>query len=42
VYRLSPAGLSELRAWLDGFRETVLDRSAERVREDSGMPPRHE
>lgn len=45
VYRLNPAGLSELRAWLNGFWETALDRYAERVREDSaggGTPPRHE
>jgi DNA-binding transcriptional ArsR family regulator len=34
LYRLDPAGLSELRAWLDGFWETALDRYAERVRED--------
>jgi DNA-binding transcriptional ArsR family regulator len=45
VYRLNPAGLSELRAWLDDFWETALDRYAERVREDNadgGAPPRHE
>ncbi len=45
VYRLNPAGLSELRTWLNGFWETALDRYAERVREDStggGPPPRHE
>jgi DNA-binding transcriptional ArsR family regulator len=35
VYRLDPAGLSELRAWLDGFWEAALDRFAERVREDT-------
>jgi DNA-binding transcriptional ArsR family regulator len=35
VYRLDPAGLSELRAWLDGFWGTALDRYAQRVREDS-------
>jgi DNA-binding transcriptional ArsR family regulator len=34
VYRLDPAGLSELRAWLDDFWETALDRYAERVRAD--------
>jgi DNA-binding transcriptional ArsR family regulator len=28
VYRLDPAGLSELRAWLDGFWEAALDRYA--------------
>jgi DNA-binding transcriptional ArsR family regulator len=44
VYRLDLAGLSELRAWLDGFWETALDRYAQRVREDSAgrgpQPPR--
>ena len=43
VYRLDPAGLSELRAWLDGFWETALDRYAGHVRDDSarrGTPPR--
>jgi DNA-binding transcriptional ArsR family regulator len=35
VYRLDTAGLSELRAWLDGFWETALDRYADRVRADS-------
>ncbi len=35
VYRLNPAGLSELRAWLNGFWETALDRYAERVRDDN-------
>jgi DNA-binding transcriptional ArsR family regulator len=45
VYRLEPAGLRELRAWLDGFWEAAMDRYAERVREDSagsGTQPRHE
>jgi DNA-binding transcriptional ArsR family regulator len=45
VYRLDPAGLGELRAWLDGFWEDVLDRYAERVREDSadsGTQPRRQ
>ena len=45
VYQLDPAGLSELRAWLDDFWEAVLDRYAHRVREDSaggGTQPRHE
>ena len=45
VYRLDPAGLSELRAWLDGFWETALDRYAEWVRQDSVgrvTPPRRE
>jgi DNA-binding transcriptional ArsR family regulator len=43
VYRLDPAGLGELRAWLDGFWEDVLDRYAERVRDDTsarGTQPR--
>jgi DNA-binding transcriptional ArsR family regulator len=35
VYRLDPAGLSELRAWLDGFWDIALDRYAQRVRDDS-------
>jgi DNA-binding transcriptional ArsR family regulator len=35
VYRLDPAGLGELRAWLDGFWDAALSRYAERVREDS-------
>jgi DNA-binding transcriptional ArsR family regulator len=45
VYRLDPAGLSELRAWLDGFWEAALDRYAQRVREDgadTGTQSRHE
>jgi DNA-binding transcriptional ArsR family regulator len=45
VYRLDPAGLTELRTWLDGFWGTVLDRYAERVREDStsrGTRPLHD
>ena len=45
VYRLDPAGLAELRDWLDGFWETALDRYAERVRQDSagrGTQPAHE
>ena len=44
VYRLDPAGLSELRAWLDGFWEAALDRYAQRVRDDSagrGPQPPH-
>jgi DNA-binding transcriptional ArsR family regulator len=41
VYRLDPAGLAELRAWLDGFWDEVLSRYAERVRDDSaGCGPR--
>ena len=45
VYRLDPAGLRELKAWLDGFWEEALERYAQRVREDSedsGTRPRHE
>ena len=45
VYRLNRAGLTELRAWLDGFWDTALDRYAQRVREDSadgGTQPRYE
>jgi DNA-binding transcriptional ArsR family regulator len=45
VYQLDRAGLGELRAWLEDFWEVVLDRYAERVREDStggdGPPLRH-
>jgi DNA-binding transcriptional ArsR family regulator len=43
VYRLDPAGLGELRAWLDGFWETALDRYAQRVRDDGGgTQPHHD
>jgi DNA-binding transcriptional ArsR family regulator len=45
VYRLDPAGLGELRAWLDGFWDAALSRYAERVREDGachGPQPRDE
>jgi len=35
LYRLDPAGLIELRAWLDSFWEAALDRYAQRIREDS-------
>ena len=38
LYRLDPSGLSELRAWLDGFWDAALDRYAQRVRDDSGVP----
>src|SRR5579864_2820594 len=34
VYRLDPAGLDHLGAWLDGFWTTALDRYAARVRRD--------
>jgi DNA-binding transcriptional ArsR family regulator len=45
VYQLDRAGLGELRAWLDDFWDTALDRYAERVRQDNpscGVPPSHE
>jgi DNA-binding transcriptional ArsR family regulator len=45
VYRLDPAGLGELRAWLDDFWAAALDRYAERVRADGagrGAPPPRE
>jgi DNA-binding transcriptional ArsR family regulator len=44
VYRLDPAGLTELRSWLDSFWEAALDSYAARVRADSpGSPqPGHE
>ena len=35
VYQLDTVGLLELRSWLDGFWDTVLDRYAERVRDDA-------
>jgi DNA-binding transcriptional ArsR family regulator len=44
LYRLDLAGLSELRAWLDAFWDTALDRYAQRVRNDSaetGQPAGH-
>ena len=34
VYRLDPAGISELRTWLDGFWDVAMDRYAQRVRDD--------
>lgn len=34
VYRLDPAGLDQLGAWLDGFWTTALDRYAAGVRRD--------
>jgi DNA-binding transcriptional ArsR family regulator len=41
VYRLDPAGLTELRSWLDSFWEAALDSYADRVRADSsGNRPR--
>jgi DNA-binding transcriptional ArsR family regulator len=36
IYRLDPAGLDHLGAWLDGFWTTALDRYAARVRRDKG------
>jgi DNA-binding transcriptional ArsR family regulator len=42
VYRLDPAGLGELRAWLDSFWEIALDHFAGRVREDSDERSAHE
>lgn len=35
IYRLDPAGLDGLRAWLDGFWQTALDSYAEAVRQDA-------
>ena len=41
VYRLDPAGLTELRTWLDSFWEAALDHYADRVRNDgSASRPR--
>jgi DNA-binding transcriptional ArsR family regulator len=44
VYRLEPAGLGQLRAWLDSFWDAALNRYAERVRDDSSgnRPPNQE
>jgi DNA-binding transcriptional ArsR family regulator len=44
VYRLDPAGLTELRSWLDSFWQVALDSYAVRVRADSpgNQPPRQE
>jgi DNA-binding transcriptional ArsR family regulator len=45
VYRLDPAGLAELRSWLDGFWQAALDSYADRVRADNPgnqLPPRQE
>jgi DNA-binding transcriptional ArsR family regulator len=39
VYRLDPAGLAELRCWLDSFWETALSSYADRVRADSPASP---
>jgi DNA-binding transcriptional ArsR family regulator len=36
IYRLDPAALGSLRAWLDSFWQTALDRYADAVRQDSG------
>jgi DNA-binding transcriptional ArsR family regulator len=35
IYRLDPAALGSLRAWLDSFWQSALDRYADAVREDS-------
>jgi DNA-binding transcriptional ArsR family regulator len=35
VYRLDPAGLTELRSWLDDFWQAALHSYADRVRADS-------
>jgi DNA-binding transcriptional ArsR family regulator len=40
VYRLDPAGLAELRSWLDSFWQAALDSYADRVRADSPGNPR--
>jgi DNA-binding transcriptional ArsR family regulator len=44
VYRLDPAGLAELRSWLDSFWQAALDSYADRVRADSpgSKPPRQQ
>ncbi len=45
VYRLDPAGLTELRSWLDTFWGTALDSYADQVRADSSgnrTQPSHE
>jgi DNA-binding transcriptional ArsR family regulator len=34
-YRLDPAGLDDLRAWIDSFWQAVLGRYAEHVRQDA-------
>jgi DNA-binding transcriptional ArsR family regulator len=34
VYRLDPAGLTDLRSWLDSFWDLPMDRYAQRVRAD--------
>ena len=36
IYRLDPSALGSLRAWLDSFWQTALDRYADAVRHDSG------
>jgi DNA-binding transcriptional ArsR family regulator len=42
VYRLDPTGLTDLRAWMDGFWQEALDAYAEAARKDaaSGRPHR--
>jgi DNA-binding transcriptional ArsR family regulator len=43
VYRLDPTGLRDLRAWMDGFWQEVLDTYAEAARKDaaSGRSKQH-
>ena len=35
VYRLDPAGMRDLRAWMDGFWQEALDTYAEAARQDA-------
>ena len=37
IYRLDPAALGSLRAWLDSFWQTALDSYADAVRRDVGQ-----
>jgi DNA-binding transcriptional ArsR family regulator len=39
VYRLDPAGIREVRVWLDGFWDTVLDQFAQYAAEQSAKEP---
>ena len=41
IYRLDPAGLSGLRAWLDGFWQTALASYADAVRADRAGETEH-
>jgi DNA-binding transcriptional ArsR family regulator len=38
IYRLDPAALGSLRAWVDSFWETALARYADAVRQDCAKP----